>query len=66
MPGERKEAVRATKAWAFVDETGKIHLNQLRATRQGAEATLESWQYQGRRYRIIPVEIRPLMESDDK
>jgi hypothetical protein len=53
-------AVKPIKAWAIVDETGEIRINQLRKTKEAAKRTLAGWQYQGRRYRIILVEVRPL------
>ena len=59
------EALKPIKAWAIVDETGEIRLNQLCKTRDAAKRKKSGWQYQARRYRIIPVEIRPLPLQED-
>jgi hypothetical protein len=59
-----RKPVKAVQVWAIVDDTGEIRINQLRKTEDTALVTMQGWAYQGRNYRIIPVEIRPLAERE--
>jgi hypothetical protein len=59
-----RKPVKAVQVWAIVDHTGEIRINQLRKTEDAALVTMQGWAYQGRNYRIVPVEIRPLAERE--
>ncbi|MBB6469057.1 hypothetical protein HNQ96_004946 [Aminobacter lissarensis] len=47
------------KAWAIVDETGKITLANIHANEIQATATAKRW---GKIYRVVPVFVVPIGE----